>query len=60
MYWLIVRLFHVVFGALLTYIAVNYFVNASPAPRWFYYLIAVLGVGAVLYHSYRLYQLIAN
>lgn len=52
-YWQYVRIFHILLGAMLTYIGVQHF-RGEKTPRSFYQLIIVLGALAVVYHAYKL------
>lgn len=52
-----VRLFHILLGAVLAYAGYQHS-QGMKLPKSFYTTIMVLGLGAILYHSYRLLQLL--
>jgi len=56
-YWKYIRVFHILLGALLLYIGIQHF-RGIKTPKSFYYLIIVLGSGAVVYHGYKLLTLL--
>lgn len=52
-YWFYVRIFHVLLG--LSLVLLSYFyINHKPVPVEFYYVLGLLGLGAVVYHGYKL------
>ena len=55
-YWMYIRIFHILLGSLLAYAGYQH-LQGKKMPDSFYYLLLVLGSGAVLYHGYRLLQL---
>lgn len=57
---LLIRVFHVILGAVLAYIGYNLVVqnpdsSPSTAMKWTIGSVAILGVGAVGYHGYRVW-----